>query len=804
MLISTLVLKKNDREIKRICNIVYIINDLENHFVSIDNSLLRYKTLEYRKRIIKGDLLDMLLPEAFCTIREASKRILGIRHFDVQIIGGIVLHKGLVAEMKTGEGKTFVGTLPTYLNALPGHGVHVITTNEYLSKRDSKNLRPLYEFLGLSRKTIYAEQILQEKISAYKADITFGTNNDYGFDYLRNNLAYEIKEKFQRKLNFALLDEIDSILIDESRTPLIISGQLDSGTQIYYLIKNIAEKLIINKKNIYKHQQCDFVLDEKQKQVYLTEQGHKYIEFILKSKQIIKSSDSLYSVNNIDFVKKIKAALLALYLFKKNVDYLIINKEIIIVDENTGRVIPGKRWSDGLHQAIEAKEGVKIKQDGNVLAYITLQYFFRLYSKITGMTGTALTEAYEFKKVYKLDVLVIPTNKPIIRKDMNDLIFFSFKEKFEAIVKDIKNKLYKGRPLVVGTTSISFSEYLSCILNFHKISHNVLNANNHSYEANILSKAGRYSTITIATKMAGRGTDITLGGTKQNIFNKHLVKLSGGLHVIGTEHHESRRIDNQFKGRAGRQGEPGSNRFFVALEDTLMRVVCSNRLKKMIQILGLAYGESISHKIVNKALEQAQNNIESHKFAIRKQLLKYEKISSYHRKIVYHQRDAILFNQNFAEYITTTIKEVICKIICDYKNNSNIDKFEDNIKTILNLNIYKWIKKNKYMLSSDTGYIFVKKKLKDKYTTNYIYNCKKFGKQRIKLFEKNTILQIIDIKWKEHLQNMDYIMNSIHLRYYIQKKPIEEYKKEALSLFKAFNINLKVFIISIISQYKNV
>ena len=804
MLISILILKKNEREIKRIRNIVYIINDLENYFVSLDKNLLRYKTIDFRKRIIKGELLDMLLPEAFCTIREASKRIFGIRHFDVQIIGGIVLHKGIIAEMKTGEGKTIVGTLPTYLNALPGHGVHVITINEYLSQRDSKNMRPLYEFLGLSIKNIYAEQTLKDKISAYKADITFGTNNEFGFDYLRNNMAYAIKEKIQRKLNFALLDEVDSIFIDEARTPLIISGHSQSGTKIYYLIKNIAKHLISNKKTKYKHQLCDFLLDEKHKQVELTEQGHKYIEFILKSKHIIKKNESLYSVNNIKLIKKIKSALLALYLFKKNVNYLIINNEVIIVDENTGRIMPGKRWSDGLHQAIEAKEGVKIKHESKVLAYITLQNYFRLYSKITGMTGTAFTEAYEFNKIYKLDILVIPTNKPIIRKDMNDLIFLSLKEKFEAIVKDIKNNFYKGRPVVVGTTSITNSEYISYILKKQKLSHNILNAKNHYNEANIIYKAGQYSTITIATNMAGRGTDITLGGTNQKTLSKYLVKKSGGLHVIGTERHESRRIDNQLRGRSGRQGDPGSTRFFISLEDTLMKIFGSNKIKKMFHIVGLSYGESISHKLVNKALEQAQKKVETHNFNIRKQIFSYEIISNYQRQLVYNLRDDILFHYNISAYITKIRNEVIYKIVCDYKTYYNIKQLEENIKTILNINLYKWLKKKKYMLFSKKGYILIIKKLNEKYKTIYLYHCKKFGKQRIKYFEKITFLQVFDIKWKEHLQHMDYIMKSIHLRFYVHKNPIEEYKREAFRLFKAFSINLNVDIISILSKYNNV
>lgn len=786
------MLNKNDREIKRIMNIVYIINDLENHFISLNNDLLSYKTIEFRKRIIKGDLLDMLLPEAFSTIREASKRIIGMRHFDVQIIGGIFLHKGIISEMKTGEGKTIVGTLPTYLNALPGLGVHVITINEYLAKRDSNNMRPLYEFLGLSIKNIYAEQILKEKINAYKADITYGTNNEYGFDYLRNNMVYSIKEKFQRKLNFALLDEVDSILIDEARTPLIISGPSDEYTKLYYLIKNIAEKLIIYKINEYEKKNYDFILDEKHKQVELTEKGYKYIEYILKSKKIIKKNDSLYSVNNIDLIKKIKAALLALYLFKKNVDYIIINNEVIIVDENTGRIMPGKRWSDGLHQAIEAKEGVNIKQESNILAYITLQNFFRLYSKIAGMTGTAYTELYEFNKIYKLDVLVIPTNKPIIRKDMNDLFFLSTKEKFEAIIKDIKKNFYKGRPVLVGTTSIKNSEYISYILKKQKISHNILNAKNHSNEANIIALAGRYSIITIATNMAGRGTDILLGGNLE-VYSKNLVIKAGGLHVIGTERHESRRIDNQLRGRAGRQGDPGSTRFFISLEDNLMRLFCSNKIKKMMKILGLSYG--VEHKLVNKAVEKAQKKVETHNFDIRKQILEYDNISNYQRKIVYKQRDEILFNYNIYEYIKYIINEVIYKIVYDYKKNYNITNLLINIKKILNLNLYNWIKKNKYILSSNNGYIFIINKIKDK------YNCKNFGKQRIKYFEKKTILQVFDIRWKEHLQMMDYIMNSIHLRGYVQKNPIEEYKIEAFRLFQNLIINIKIDVISVLSKY---
>ncbi|CAA3708083.1 Protein translocase subunit SecA [Candidatus Portiera aleyrodidarum] len=797
---------KNNREIKRISNIVYIINDLENYFASLDNNTLRVKTIEFRKRIIKGDLLDMLLPEAFCTIREASKRIIGMRHFDVQLIGGIVLHKGIISEMKTGEGKTIVGTLPTYLNALTGLGVHVITINEFLAKRDSTNMRPLFEFLGLSIKNIYAEQRLKEKIAAYKADITYGHNNEYGFDYLRNHMVYDIKEKFQRKLNFALIDEIDSILIDETRTPLIISGHTYECTTIYYIIKNIAKKLIRNKNTKYKHEKCDFILDEKHKQVELTEQGHKFIECILKAKKIIKKNDSLYSVKNIDLIKKIKAALLALYLFKINVDYIIINNEVIIVDENTGRIMQGKRWSYGLHQAIEAKEGVNIKNESNTLAYITLQNYFRLYTTVTGMTGTAFTSVNEFNKIYNLDVIVIPTNKPIIRKDMNDLMFYSKKEKIEAIIKDIKNKFYKGRPVLLGTTSIKNSEYISELLKQQKISHNILNAKNHYNEANIIAQAGHFSTITIATNMAGRGTDIKLGGKQKHntTLSKNLVIISGGLHVIGAERNDSRRIDNQLRGRSGRQGDPGSTRFFICLEDKLMRLFGLKKIKKMSQILGLSYDEAISHKLVKKVIEQAQKKVEIHDYNIRNQILKYEKISNYHRKIIYSKRDTILFNYNISEYIKFIRNEVIFKIVYDYKKTYNINKLLKNIKTILNINLYDWIKikTNQYMLSSKRGYIFLFKKIKDKYKTNYVYNCKKFGKQRIKEFEKNTLLQVFDIRWKEHLQNMDYIMKSIQLRGYIFKDPFEEYKREAYRLFKALIINLKVDVVSVLSQYK--
>ncbi|CEI58825.1 preprotein translocase subunit SecA [Candidatus Portiera aleyrodidarum] len=802
MLKSKFIYNKNERELKRISKIVYIINDLETHFNSLNNHSLSYKTIEYRKRIIKGDLLDMLLPEAFSTVREASKRIIGMRHFDVQIIGGIVLHKGMISEMKTGEGKTIVGTLPSYLNALTGLGVHVVTINEYLAKRDSTNIRTLYEFLGLSIKNIYAKQNLKEKINAYKADITYGTNNEYGFDYLRNNMVYKIKEKFQRKLNFALLDEVDSILIDEARTPLIISGQIYEDTKIYYVIKNIAEKLRSSKFTEY--EKGDFILDEKHKQVELTEKGYKYIEEIFKLNKIIKKNDSLYSANNIGFIKKIKAALLALYLFKKNVDYIIRNHEVIIVDENTGRVMPGKRWSDGLHQAIEAKEGVNIKEESNTLAYITLQNYFRLYAKIAGMSGTASTELYEFNKNYKLDVLVIPTNKPRIRKDMNDLIFLSTKEKFEAINKDIKEKFYKGQPVVVGTTSIEISEDISYLLKKQKISHKILNAKNHENEAKIIAQAGRSRTITIATKMAGRGTDILLGGNFKNKIYKKIVKNAGGLHVIGTERHESRRIDNQLKGRAGRQGDPGSTRFFISLEDNLMRLFGSNNIKKMIKILGLSYGEAIEHKLINKAVEKAQKKIELRNFDIRKQILEYDKISNYQRKIVYKLRDEILFSYKISEYIEYIRNEVIYKIVYNYKKNKkyNITNLVINIKKILNINIYKWIKKNKYIFSYKNGYIIIINKIKDKYNKIYKSYWKKVDKEKIKILKKQTILQVFDIRWKEHLHMLDYIMSSIPLRGYVQKNPIEEYKKEAFKLFKDLIINIKFDVISVLSKYK--
>ena len=654
---------KNEREVKRMLRTVNAVNALEEQMLSLSDEQLRSKTEEFKARLEKGETLDQILPEAFAVCREAGKRVMGMRHFDVQLIGGMTLHEGRIAEMRTGEGKTLVATLAVYLNALAGKGVHVVTVNDYLARRDANWMRPLYEFLGLSVGIVTPFQPPEEKRAAYAADITYGTNNEFGFDYLRDNMAFSLQEKFQRELNFAVIDEVDSILIDEARTPLIISGQAEDSSRLYQQINQLIPRLTqhIEEEEGVVTQQGHFSIDEKTRQVELNESGHQYIEELLTQAGLLAEGESLYSAHNLSLLTHVYAGLRAHKLFHRNVEYIVQNNQVLLIDEHTGRTMPGRRLSEGLHQAIEAKEGLQIQPESQTLASTTFQNYFRLYKKLSGMTGTADTEAFEFQQIYNLPVMVIPTNKPLARKDFNDLVYLTQEEKFAAIIADIKECRTQGRPVLVGTATIESSEYVSRLLDKEGFEHKVLNAKFHDKEAEIIAQAGRPGAVTIATNMAGRGTDILLGGNweaevaalenpseeqvaqiKADWQKRHQQVLeAGGLHVIASERHESRRIDNQLRGRAGRQGDPGSSRFYLSLEDSLMRILASDRVKNFMKALGMESGEAIEHRMVTNAIEKAQRKVEGRNFDMRKQLLEYDDVANEQRKVIYHMRNKI-------------------------------------------------------------------------------------------------------------------------------------------------------------------
>ncbi|WP_027350868.1 preprotein translocase subunit SecA [Halotalea alkalilenta] len=823
---NTLVRKvlgsKNERDLKRMRKAVTKINALEEGLAALDDEALKAKTVEFRKRLESGEKLDELLPEAFATVREASKRVLGMRHFDVQLVGGMALHEGRIAEMKTGEGKTLVGTLPTYLNALTGKGVHVVTVNDYLASRDAATMRPLYEFLGMSVGIIFAGQLPHEKREAYRADITYGTNNEYGFDYLRDNMAFSLEDKVQRGLHFALIDEVDSILIDEARTPLIISGPVEENTDLYKVINRMASGLVPCS-DPEDHESGDFVIDEKQKQVEVTEQGHQKVEQLMREAKLLDENDSLYAAQNLGLLHHINAALRARHLYQRDVDYIVANNEVVIVDEHTGRTMPGRRWSEGLHQAIEAKEGVDIQKESQTLASTTFQNYFRLYDKLGGMTGTADTEAYEFRQIYELDVLVIPTNRPLARKDLNDLVYMTTLEKYEAIIEDIKDKVAAKRPVLVGTASIESSEQLSMMLREQKIPHNVLNAKQHASEAHIIAQAGQPGAITIATNMAGRGTDILLGGNweaeiaalespsqeqideiKANWKLRHdAVIEAGGLHVIGSERHESRRIDNQLRGRAGRQGDPGSTRFFLSLEDSLMRLFGSERVQRLMSALGLERGEAIEHKMVTNAVERAQKKVEGRNFDIRKQLLEYDDVANDQRRVVYEQRDEILGSPDVSDNIRGIREEVLDTAFAEHvppqslPEQWDVEGLEVELKENFNLEvpITEWFEQEPNLDAEG-----LRQRLQEQHAALYAAKREAIGDEMMKRFEKQVMLQILDTRWKEHLQSMDHLRRGIHLRGYAQKNPKQEYKREAFGLFQNLLANIKSDVVRVLSH----
>ncbi|MCU4391068.1 preprotein translocase subunit SecA [Acinetobacter courvalinii] len=803
---------KNERELKRMRKIVEQINALEPTISALNDADLSAKTPEFKQRFSNGESLDKLLPEAFAVCREAAKRVMGMRHYDVQLIGGITLHEGKIAEMRTGEGKTLMGTLACYLNALSGQGVHVITVNDYLAQRDAELNRPLFEFLGLSIGVIYSMQMPDEKAQAYTADITYGTNNEFGFDYLRDNMVFSLQEKKQRGLSYAIIDEVDSILIDEARTPLIISGQSEDSSQLYQLINSIPPTLRPQKEE----KVADgghFWVDEKQRSVEMTEIGYETVEHKLIEMGLLAEGESLYSATNLNLVHHVTAAIRAHYLYQKNVHYIIgINpqtqkEEVIIVDESTGRTMPGRRWSEGLHQAVEAKENMEIQPENQTLATTTFQNYFRLYKKLSGMTGTADTEAAEMKEIYGLDVVIIPTHRPMVRVDHNDLIYLNRNGKYTAIIEEITKIRQQGvAPILIGTATIEASEILSAKLLQAGIHHEVLNAKQHEREADIIAQAGSPNAVTIATNMAGRGTDILLGGNWkaklakiENATPEDEARLqaqwekdhedvlsSGGLHIIGSERHESRRIDNQLRGRAGRQGDPGVSRFYLSLEDDLMRIFAGDRVVAMMRAMGLQESEAIEHKMVSRSIENAQRKVEARNFDIRKNLLKYDDVNNEQRKIIYSQRDEVLAESTLQDYIEEMHHEVVKGLIANFippesiHDQWDIEGLEGALQSDLGIElpVQQWLDQDRRL--DEEGLI---ERIADEVITRYRQRREQMGDESAAMLERHFMLNSLDRHWKDHLAAMDYLRQGIHLRGYAQKNPEQEYKKEAFNLF---------------------
>lgn len=816
---------RNDRTLRRMRKVVELINRMEPEVEKLTDAELRAKTDEFRERLAKGAVLETLIPEAFAVVREASKRVFGMRHFDVQLLGGMVLNERCIAEMRTGEGKTLTATLPAYLNALSGRGVHVVTVNDYLAQRDAENNRPLFEFLGLSVGINLPNMTAPAKRAAYAADITYGTNNEYGFDYLRDNMAFSPEERVQRKLHYALVDEVDSILIDEARTPLIISGPAEDSSEMYIRVNKLIPRLIRQEKEDSDTFQGEghFSVDEKSRQVHLTERGLIQIEQMLVEAGIMEEGESLYSPANIMLMHHVTAALRAHVLFTRDVDYIVKDGEVIIVDEHTGRTMQGRRWSDGLHQAVEAKEGVEIQNENQTLASITFQNYFRLYEKLAGMTGTADTEAFEFSSIYKLDTIVVPTNRPMIRKDLADLVYMTEQKKIGAIIEDIRERTANGQPVLVGTISIEKSEVVSAELTKAGIEHKVLNAKFHAMEADIVSQAGQPGAVTIATNMAGRGTDIVLGGSWQSEIalledptedqiaaikaawqiRHDAVLASGGLHIIGTERHESRRIDNQLRGRAGRQGDAGSSRFYLSMEDALMRIFASDRVSGMMRKLGMKPGEAIEHPWVTKAIANAQRKVESRNFDIRKQLLEYDDVASDQRRAIYSQRNELLDVSDVSETINSIREDVFKTVIDSYIPTQSLEEMwdveglEQRLKNDFDLDmpIAQWLE-DEPQLHEET----LRERILQQAIEVYQRKEEVVGVEMMRNFEKGVMLQTLDSLWKEHLAAMDYLRQGIHLRGYAQKDPKQEYKRESFAMFASMLESLKYEVISVLSK----
>lgn len=824
-LLKKLFGSKNEREVKRMLKTVQLVNAFEEQMVALSDEQLRAKTEEFKARIAKGETLDKLLPEAFAVAREAGKRVMGMRHFDVQLIGGMTLHEGMIAEMRTGEGKTLVATLGVYLNALSGKGVHVVTVNDYLARRDANWMRPLYEFLGLTVGVVTPFQPPEEKRAAYAADITYGTNNEFGFDYLRDNMAFSMEEKFQRELNFAVIDEVDSILIDEARTPLIISGQAEDSSRLYTEINKLIPRLeqhieevegVVTKEGHYS-------IDEKTRQVELNEAGHQFVEEMLTQIGLLAEGESLYSAHNLGLLTHVYAGLRAHKLFHRNVEYIVQDGQVVLVDEHTGRTMPGRRLSEGLHQAIEAKEELNIQAESQTLASTTFQNYFRLYNKLSGMTGTADTEAFEFHQIYGLSVMVIPPNKPLARKDYNDLVFLTADEKYAAIVADIKECMTHGRPVLVGTATIETSEHMSNLLNKEGIEHKVLNAKFHEKEAEIIAQAGRPGALTIATNMAGRGTDILLGGNwevevasldnptpeqiaqiKADWQKRHQAVLeSGGLQVIASERHESRRIDNQLRGRAGRQGDAGSSRFYLSLEDSLMRIFASDRVKNFMKALGMQSGEAIEHRMVTNAIEKAQRKVEGRNFDIRKQLLEFDDVNNEQRKVIYHMRNTLLAADNIGETIADFRQDVLNATVSAHIPPQSLPEqwdvagLEAALKSDfgVDLPVQQWLDEDDHLYEET-----LREKLMAELLAAYNEKEEQASAEALRTFEKQIVLRVLDDLWKDHLSTMDHLRHGIHLRSYAQKNPKQEYRRESFTLFSELLDSIKRDSIRVLSH----
>ncbi|MGB5536068.1 MAG: preprotein translocase subunit SecA [Thiogranum sp.] len=811
---------RNDRILKRLQKNVNKINLLEPEFEGLSDDQLRARTDEFRKRYQDGETLDQLLPEAFAVAREGARRVLNMRHFDVQLIGGMVLHEGMIAEMRTGEGKTLVATLFCYLNALPGKGAHVVTVNDYLARRDAAWMGKLYQFLGMTTGVVVAGMSHDEKQQAYNADITYGTNNEFGFDYLRDNMAFRMEDKVQRELNAAVVDEVDSILIDEARTPLIISGPTDDNSELYLVMKKRVLELVRQEEE---DGPGDYSIDEKQKQIHFTEEGHQHVEELLAKEGLLQEGQSLYDAANLTLMHHLNAALRALALYHKDVDYIVKDDQVVIVDEFTGRTMPGRRWSEGLHQAVEAKEGVAIQNENQTLASITFQNYFRLYGKLSGMTGTADTEAAEFQQIYGLEVVVMPPNKPMIREDRGDLVFLTVKEKFDAVAEDIRDCQQRGQPVLVGTTSIETSEYLSNKLKGEKIEHEVLNAKQHEREAHIVAQAGQPGAVTIATNMAGRGTDIVLGGSldaelaalddpdehtvariTRDWEQRHRVVLdAGGLHIVGTERHESRRVDNQLRGRSGRQGDPGSSRFYLSLEDNLMRIFASDRVSGLMQKLGMQEGEAIEHPWVSKAIENAQRKVEGHNFGIRKNLLEFDDVANDQRKVIYEQRNELMATNDVSDTVKAIREDTVNHVINSYIAPGSMDEQWDinGLETAIEtefaqkFDIQGWLDADDD-LHEETLREKILAELEKAYEEKEAFT----GPETMRHFEKSVMLQVLDQSWKEHLAAMDYLRQGIHLRGYAQKNPKQEYKREAFEMFTGLLERIKIDVVSVLSK----
>ena len=819
---------RNERVLRRLGKVVTGINGLEHEMSALSDAQLRARTLVFRERVGNGEALDSVLPEAFAVVREAARRTLEMRHFDVQLVGGMVLHEGKIAEMRTGEGKTLVATLPAYLNALTGKGVHVITVNDYLARRDAEWMGRVYDFLGMSTGVIISNMRPADRKAAYGADITYGTNNEFGFDYLRDNMAFSKEERVQRGLNFAIVDEVDSILIDEARTPLIISGPTEDRTDLYVRVNKLIPRLHRQEKE--EENTGDYWVDEKARQVHLTERGHEHVENVLVKEGLLEVGDSLYSAANISLMHHINAALRAHTLFKRDVDYVVKDDSIVIVDEFTGRTMPGRRWSEGLHQAVEAKESVVIQNENQTLASITFQNYFRLYKKLSGMTGTADTEAPEFLQIYGLEVVVVPTHKQMIRADFGDVIYLTKNEKFKAIIDDIKDCVSRQQPSLVGTTSIETSEYLSGLLKEEGVEHQVLNAKYHEIEAQIVAQAGRPGTVTVATNMAGRGTDIVLGGNPEPEINKmrtdaalsdaekaegiaairaswqtlhDQVVAASGLHIVGTERHESRRIDNQLRGRSGRQGDPGSSRFYLSLEDNLMRIFASDRVAAIMQKLGMKEGEAIEHPWVTKAIENAQRKVEARNFDIRKQLLEFDDVANDQRKIIYEQRNELMDAEEIGQTIIDIRRDVVEGIVTQFvppqsfEENWNVSGLMEALEQELSIKlpIDTWLKEDSSLHEETVRGRIVQ-------AVTEVYNAKEtaYGSAAMRHIEKAVMLRVLDQHWKEHLAAMDYLRQGIHLRGYAQKNPKQEYKREAFELFRQLLENIKRDVVSLLMR----